>query len=88
MKLNEAITIFSDWDKPWLFAEKVEALIEKTEINEFRILMSEATNEENWKDMDLILGCKVTHQKLKANFSYLSDKSIGAVVRAVSFQWK
>ena len=49
--------------------------------------MKIATEDNNWNDSDLILGCKITQTRLRKE-SKLSEDSIAIIVRAASCEWK
>lgn len=54
---------------------------------EFKKIREVASDFNNWNFSDLAIGCKVTQQRLKHTFN-LSDESIAAIVRVVSYDWR
>jgi hypothetical protein len=46
-----------------------------------------AISSNNWKDLDVILGCKVTQNRLKQSYE-LPDNVILNIVKAASYEWR
>lgn len=59
----------------------------KNDIVEFDNIWKTAIDFNNWRDTDLVLGCKITYQRLKEEFK-LSDECISIFVRLASYEWK
>ncbi|MFC3809393.1 hypothetical protein [Lacihabitans lacunae] len=59
----------------------------KNDIHAFDNIWKTAIDFKNWSDSDLVLGCKITHQRLKDTFK-LTDESISIIVRVASYDWK
>jgi hypothetical protein len=57
------------------------------EKDEFNKIWKVAIDFDNWNYSDLMLGCKITHQRLKDSFN-LSDECIGLIVNAAAYEWK
>lgn len=54
---------------------------------EFKKIREVASDFNNWNFSDLAIGCTVTQQRLKHTFN-LSDESIAAIVKFVSYDWR
>ncbi len=54
---------------------------------EFKKIREVASDFNNWNFPDLAIGCRVTQQRLKHTFN-LSDESIAAIVKLVSYDWR
>ena len=88
--LNDVISDYSAWDRPWEFQKHIQEHINllTTDKNTFLQAWTEATDTTHWQDSDLVLGCKSAHLSIRRKFSCLSEESVGAIVRAVSYQWR
>lgn len=88
MDLNKAIMSFSDWEHPWEFENFVSSLLSENDKGTFNSISQVANNQDNWLQVDLVLGCKITQKSLREKFSGLEADSIASIVRAVSYQWR
>lgn len=87
--LETVIFSFDNWSHPWAFFKFVvnnQSLTDK-DVDLFKSIWLTATDSYNWKDSDLVIGCKVTQKKLSKLYE-LSDDAIAIIVRAASYEWK
>ena len=87
--LNNIILLFDNWSQPWTFKTFI---INNTALNDdakqlFELILATASDSNNWKDVDLILGCKITQNRLTKSFP-LSEDAVAAIVRAASYEWR
>lgn len=87
--INDVILLFDNWSQPWTFKTFVNenSQLSDAEKELFKSIWNVASDSSNWKDCDLISGCKITQNRLMKFFS-LSEDAITNIVRAVSYEWR
>jgi hypothetical protein len=88
-QLEQAILSYTDWGQPGHFEESISnnSALNETEKAHFMHLWRLANDVENWKDVDLVLGCKNANNSIR-EVSSLDDRALAVIVRAASYQWK
>jgi hypothetical protein len=88
--LTDAISSFSDWDRPWEFKDHVEhdTSISPAEQSLFAAIWAEATNERHWKSSDLALCVNQLRGELLSKYPALEQNSIAAIANAAAYQWR
>jgi hypothetical protein len=90
MQLNEVLTGYSAWDRPWEFPTHIQKHLDlsSTDKDKFSNIWKAATDATHWQSSDIVLGCKSVQSSLSVLFPYLNEEAIGNIVRAVSYQWR
>lgn len=66
---------------------KLSKTLSDEDIKTLKLIWDTAVDFNNWNSSDLILGCKITHKKLKDKFN-LTNESTAVLVRLASYDWK
>ncbi|ADE53324.1 hypothetical protein [Coraliomargarita akajimensis] len=90
MNLEEAVRSFDEWEFPWKFGEKVkEALAESdSSLKKFEAISNLAGERENWFQGDLVIGCKITQNRLNEMFPDVPEDVLACFVRSASYDWR
>jgi hypothetical protein len=88
--LVDSITSYSGWENPWNFKQCVlqSPKLSEAEAEMFIGAWEVASDSELWRFNDIVLGCKSAQNALRLSFPELSDIAAGAIVRAVSYEWR
>ena len=84
--IENAILEFDNWNNPDTFYESVCASLQDENLKLFQEIWKRADDAEHWKHLDIVLGCKATHNFIRNNYD-LDEHIIGTIVRAVSYKW-
>ena len=87
--LQNVIQSFDNWSMPFDFSKYVLSSPHLTEDSrlQFKIIWETAVDSNNWKDVDLVLGCKIAQNRLEL-IAILSENAIACIVRAASYEWR
>ena len=90
MQLNEVLTSYSAWDRPWEFPTYIQEHLDlsSTDKDKFSNIWEAAADATHWQSSDIVLGCKNVQSSLRDLFPYLNEEAIGSIVRAASYQWR
>jgi len=66
---------------------KQSQLLTEADRKLFEDMWAAAVDIENWRQYDLILGCKNTQHRLREEFGF-TDEAIAIFVRFASYDWR
>lgn len=84
--IEDAILEFDNWDEPKTFYDRVCASLQGENLLLFQEIWKKADDAEHWQHLDIVLGCKTTHNFIRNNYN-LEESAIGTLVRAISCNW-
>lgn len=88
--LNDAITAFQCWERPWEFPNFVATAIGLSLVDRERFARAwdVATDGIHWQTSDLSAASQAAKCYLRDKFPFLSEDAAGAIARAASYDWK
>jgi hypothetical protein len=90
MNLQEAVQSFDQWHYPWQFFDHVKNQLagNAEEIAIAETIHEEANRQDHWMDADLVMGCKIAQNELRARFPDIDEHILALFVRAASYSYR